>query len=120
MNKVFKVEANVIKKGEVRIENVTGEIFLPSELLLSGKKTKNIGIVLAGKEKKINWSVKGESTGSYIIVVSVLGVVNNDIVTAEGGSKLVTIVEKVPPPDRLPNIFERFFDFIGKWFGQSI
>ena len=46
INRVFQVEANVINKGEVKIENVTGEIFLPAGLSLVGKnQVKNIGII---------------------------------------------------------------------------
>ena len=117
LNRIFKVEANVINKGEVKIENVTGEIFLPIELTLSGKKIKNIGIVPRGKAKKVSWSVKGESLGAYVISVSISGVVKGDVVTAEG-TKLVTIVKKAPPPGRTPSIFKSFIDFLSNWFGR--
>ena len=123
INRIFKVEANVINKGEVKIENVTGQIFLPAELVLSGKEIKNIGIVRPGREKKVSWSVKGESIGEgYIIAVSISGTVLGDAVTAEGDSKLVKIVKKAPPPGQISSIssgiFERFFDFLSNWFGR--
>ncbi|MCH7756853.1 hypothetical protein IIC45_02085 [Patescibacteria group bacterium] len=118
LNRVFKVEANVINKGEVKIENVTGEIFLPAGLTISGKEIKKIGIVPAGREKRVSWSVKGKSIGEgYIIAVSISGAVNGDSVSADG-STVVNIVEKAPLPVRLPGIFQSFFDFIGKWFGR--
>ena len=114
LNRVFKVEANVINKGEVRIENVTGEIFLPAELTVSGKEIKNIGIVPAGKEKKVSWSVKGGSIGEFfIITVSISGVVQGDVVTAEG-TKLVAIVKKAPPGRRL-DIIERVLNFLRRF-----
>ena len=114
LNRVFKVEANVINKGEVRIENVTGEIFLPAELVISGKEIKNIGIVPAGKEKKVSWSVKGGTIGEFFITVSISGVVQGDVVTAEG-TKLVAIVKKSPPPGRLPDILERILNFLRRF-----
>ena len=121
INRIFKVEARVINKGEVKIENTTGEIFLPADLSLFGKKIKNTGIVPAGGEKNISWSVKGEILGNYFISVSISGAVQGDAVTAEG-SRFVTIVKKVLPPRHTPSIssgiFVRFFDFFSNWFGR--
>jgi len=74
INKVFKIEAKIINKGEEKIEKAKGEIFLPSGLILLKKDpVQEIGIIPPKKEKKISWSVKGETIGSYIISVSVSG-----------------------------------------------
>lgn len=121
LNRVFKVEATVINKGEVRIENVTGEIFLPAGLTVSGQEIKKIGRVPAGRQKRVSWSVKGETIGDYVIAVSIDGTVNGDAVSADG-TKLVSIVKKTPPPGQTSSIssgiFGNFFDFFGKWFGR--
>lgn len=119
INRVFKVEANIINKGEVKIENVTGEIHLSPGLSLLGNSIKNVGIVPAEKEKKISWQVKEEEVGKYIVTVSISGIVNGDVVTAEGSELVILLVES-PPPGRSSNIFESFFDFLRKWFvGQG-
>ncbi|MCH7756843.1 hypothetical protein IIC45_02035 [Patescibacteria group bacterium] len=112
LNKVFKVDAKVINKGEVKIENLIGEIFLPPGLSLSGKsEIKTIRVVPAGREKKISWQVKGESIGNYVIAVFISGTVSGDAVSADG-SKLVRVVKKTPPPGRLGSAFQSIFTFI--------
>ena len=112
LNKAFKVEAKVINKGEVKIENVTGEIFLPVGLSLSGKnKTKKIGVVPAGRDKKISWQVKGESIGNHVITVFISGTVSGDEVSADG-TKLVSVVKKMPPPGRSGSGFQAILNFL--------
>ena len=115
IGKVFKVDALVINKGEVRIEGVEGEIFLPEELSLVGKNTvKGAGAISGGRDKKITWSVRGDAIGSYVITVSVSGEVQGNIVSAEG-SKLVIVKENNPPPDRLSSAFQNVFNFVRGW-----
>ena len=115
LNKAFKVEAKVINKGELKIENVTGKIFLPAELSLSGKsEIKKIGTIRAGREKKISWQVKGEIVGEYIVVVSVKGVVGGDPVSAEK-TRSVEIIEKTPR-GRSGNVFQAMFTFLRQLF----
>jgi len=118
VGKVFKVSALVLNKGEVRVEGVEGEIFLPAGLFLMGKNTvKGGGAISGGKEKKITWSVKGDTLGNYVIAVSVSGEVQGDLVSAEG-TTLVTMKEKNPPPDRLPNALQNIVDFVQRWLLQ--
>ena len=118
INKVFKVEALVINKGEVRVEKAEGEIFLPDELSIMGKNTvKKIGAISGGKEKKIIWSVRGNAVGSYVVVVSVSGEVQGDLISADG-SGLVVVKEKDSPPDSLPSVFQNIFNFVRGWFQQ--
>ena len=117
ISQVFKVEANVINKGAVKIENVTAEIFLPAGLSIVGKsKIKNIGIVPAGKEKKTSWQIKGIEIGNFFILVKASGVVKGDAVSAEGNTVLIAIKEKSPPPGKSKNIFQSFFSFFQRWF----
>jgi len=115
--KNFKVDVVVINKGDVKIENTKGEIFLPAELSLLGKDTpKNIGAVRGGRQKKFSWSVKGESPGNYIVIVSVSGTVSGDPVNVEESTSVITVVKKTPPPRRSSNIFINLFNRLQKLF----
>lgn len=70
IGKVFKVDATLINKGEEKIENSQGEIFLADGLVLIQKDAvRKMGIITGKKEKKASWSVKGEKIGNYVIMV---------------------------------------------------
>lgn len=110
IGKVFKIEARIINKGEKRIENVQGEIFLPEKLvLLGGGPVKKAGIVAPGKEKKISWSVKAEKIDNYVISAQVSGILEGSSLSDEG-SVVVEIIEKVSPGKN------RFFEFLQRIF----
>lgn len=118
INKVFEVEARAINKGEEKIENAKGEIFLPSGLVLIQKDpVKEIGVIPGKREKKISWSVKGEKVKmeNYIISVKVSGELKGQIISAED-STLIEVkesVKKTGPRSR----FQNFFDFFQERFG---
>jgi len=115
IDKVFQVTAEVINKGDEKIKNVKGEIFLPPELVLLKKDpVQKIGVIPPKKEKEIRWAVKGEKDGSYIVSVEVSGELKGQIIRAEGNT-LVEIkksLRKTGPRDWLQN----FFDFFQKLF----
>ncbi len=112
INKVFQVRAKAINKGEERIENARGEIYLPEGLVLLRKDSvKKIGIIPPKKEKKMSWSVKGVKEGSYIITVSVSGELRENLVIAEGTAK-VDVKRKLSPQVRL---FEWLRNFFQQW-----
>jgi len=111
INKVFKVEAKAINKGEDKIENAKAEIFLPSGLALLKKDSiQKMGIIQGKKDKKVSWSVKGEDIGVYIISVEVSGELRGEPLSADGTAK-ITLKEKSSPPGRPFNIFQGLFDF---------
>ncbi len=112
INKVFKVEAQVVNKGEEKVKNARGEIFLPLEIVLLQKDSvKKIGIIPGKKEKKVSWGVRGKEIGTYIISVSVSGELRGDIVRVEGNT-IVKVIEKTPLGQGRPfNLFQRLFDF---------
>lgn len=113
IDKVFKVEARVINKGEEKIENARGEIFLPPELVLIQKDSaKEIGVIPGKKEKKISWSVKGEAIGSYIVSVKVSGKLKGDLISVED-SIMVEVKESVRKTGP-QSWFQNFFDFFQK------
>ena len=111
IGKVFKVEARVINKGEEKVENARGEIFLPAGLiLLKEDSVQEIGIIPGKKEKKISWQVRGEEIGSYVISVSASGELKGYIVSGEG-STLVKVGEPLPRGRGwgwLQNLFDLF------------
>jgi hypothetical protein len=127
LGRVFSIEAKVINKGEVKIENINGEIFLPEGLSLRGRNAvQKIKVIQGGKEKKIFWQVAAEYSGNYIITVSAFGELKGNIITA-AGSKVLTVEEKedggkgndeIHPPRRRYYILENFFNFMRLWFGQ--
>ena len=111
INRVFKVEAVATNKGKDTILNAEAEIFLPSGLaLLKNEPTQKMGVIRGKKDKKVSWSVKGDSVGEYIISVLVSGEIGGDIASADAAIR-VTLKEKSSPPGRPFNIFQRFFDF---------
>jgi len=115
VDKVFKVEARVINKGEEKIENARGEILLSSGLVLVRKDpVQEIGIIPGKKEKKVSWSVKGEKIGSYVITVSGSGELRGDRISAEGSTK-VEVKESVRKT-RHQGWFQNLFDFFQERF----
>lgn len=117
INKVFKITAEVINKGEEKVENAKREIFLPDELVLLRKDpVQKIGVISGKKEKKISWAVKGEEIGNYVISVKVSGELEGKEVSAED-STMVKVIKKTVPGERKGlNLFQRFFDFFQEWF----
>ena len=119
LNRVFKVEARALNKGEVKIEKAAGEIFLPAGLSLLGENAvKEIGVIPGKKEKKISWSVKGERVGNYIVSVSISGELNGSAVSAQGNT-LVVVQEEFGPPQHPVNLFQRFFNIFQIWYFQQ-
>jgi len=117
VNKVFKVKARIINKGEEKIENAKAEIHLPSGLVLLKKDSvQKIGVIPGKKGKKISWSVKGEQIGNYVISIKVSGELKETPISAEG-SAMVKVVKKSPPGGgRGFDFFQRIFDFFQEWF----
>ncbi len=111
INKVFKVEARLFNKGEEKIKNARGEIFLPSGLtLLKKDPVQKIGIISNKKEKKVSWSVKGEKEGNYIIIASAFGELRGDSISAQDSAK-VQIKESLrgaQPTNWIQNLFDFF------------
>ena len=96
INKVFKITAKAVNRGEERIENAKGEIFLPDELVLLKKDpVQKIGVIMGKKEKKISWTVKGKEIGNYFISVSASGELKGDLVSAED-STMVKVIKPLP------------------------
>ncbi len=117
INKVFKVEAKLINKGEEKIENAKSEIFLPSGLVLLKKDpVQRIGIIPGKKEKKASWSVKGEELGYYLISVKASGEIEGKELSKESITIKVKIKEKPAPGERPRfNFFQNIFNFFQKW-----
>lgn len=109
IGKVFKVEAEARNRGQERIENAKGEIFLPPPLgLILKRKTSihEIGVIPGGKEKKIFWQVEGGTIGNYVISVVVSGELAGSLVSAEE-STTVKIVESFLPHKPIFDFFSR-------------
>ncbi|MCH8741917.1 hypothetical protein IH779_03380 [Patescibacteria group bacterium] len=115
VNKAFQVKVEIINKGEEGIENGTGEIFLPPELVLVKKDpVQRIGVIRGKKEKKISWAVKGIETGNHIIIVSVSGELKGDLISAEG-SRMVEVIEFFPR-GKARGWLQNLFGFFQEWF----
>lgn len=113
VDKVFKVEAKLINKGEEKIEKAKGEIFLPPGLaLLKKDPIQEIGVISPKKEKKIHWSVKGEEIGDYFILVSASGELKGEIIKAEDTT--LVKVKKPSPRGKTLEWFQNLFDFFQK------
>ena len=116
LGKAFRVEAKVINKGAEKIENAEAEIFLPAGLVLVRKNPiQEVRVIPGRKEKKVFWSVKGEQLGNFGISASAQGELRGDIISAQGNTVIVTVIEK-PPPGRPLSLFQSFFDILRGWF----
>lgn len=114
INKSFQVKVEIINKGETRIEDAKGEIFLPPGLVLVKKDpVQKIGVIQGKKEKKISWAVKGIEIGEHIIVVSASGELKGDLISAEG-SKMVEVVE-FSPRGKGQGWLQNLFGFFQNW-----
>lgn len=114
LNKVFKVDAILINKGEEQIKNAKGEIFLPLGLTLVKKNSvQGAGVIPAGKEKKVSWSVKGEQVGNYIIIVSASGELKGQEIFAEDSIR-IEIKESLKGA-RPSAWFQNFINLFEKW-----
>lgn len=108
IGKVFQVKAEVINKGEEKIEEVKGEIFLPAGLVLIRKDSiQEIGTIPAEKEREIRWSVRGEKIGNYFISVKVWAKLKGEEISAED-SVMVKVVKSQPRG--------KFFERFQAWF----
>jgi len=114
INKVFKVEAKAINKGEEKIENGKAEIFLPEGLsLLKKNPIQKIGAISPRKEKKIRWSIKGEEIGNYFISISVSGELRGQGISDED-SVMVKVIKPFPKGKTL-EWFQNIFNSLQEW-----
>ena len=115
IGKVFKVTAEATNKGEEKIENVKGEIFLSEGLVLLNKNpVQKTGVIQSKKSKKISWIVRGIGTGNYVIATLVTGELKGNLISAES-STMIEIKESVAKP-RPRKWYQNIFDFFQGWF----
>jgi len=118
INRVFKVMAEITNKGEEKIENAKGEIFLPGGLVLLKKNpVQKIGVIKGKKSKRISWTVRGIDPGNYAITISAVGELKGDLISAED-STVVEVKESLKKP-RSRRWFQDFFDFFRGWFNGN-
>jgi len=116
VNKVFKVNANIINKGKEKIKNVKGTIHLPAGLTLLNKNpVQNAGMLQGNKEKKISWRVKGTEKGNYIIAVSASGELKEELISVED-STTIEVTENILGAEQKAGFLKRFLGFFRKWF----
>ena len=113
----FKAQIIVENRGDERISEVGVEILTSKGLVLVNKSAvKEVGTVRGNGTKNISWQVKGTEAGNFSITVSASAVVRGDVVTAQGNTALIAIIEKSPPPRLKPNLLQRFLGFFSRWF----
>jgi len=118
LGKAFKIEATIVNKGDVKIENITAEIFLSAGLRLERKdEFEQINRLQGGKSRIVFWFVKGTDIGFHSASVSAKAEVGGDIVDADGNTVIVEIHEELPPPGQSRGIFESFLNFFRRSFG---
>jgi len=119
INSVFKVTVEVTNKGEEKIENAKGEIFLPGGLVpLKKNPIQKIGVIQGKKSKKVSWTVKGVEEGSYFVAASVAGELKGDFVSIEGSTEMIS-VEKFSEKPQSQKWYQNIFNFIRGWFDGS-
>ena len=95
IDEVFKVEARIRNKGEEKINNVQAEIIPPQGLVLVTKKQiQKAGAIPGQKDRKVQWRVKVEKSGNYVIAVSARGELRGQAVSTEA-TIMVPIIKKV-------------------------
>ena len=119
INKIFKVEATVINKGEERIGRASAEIFLPQGLVLTKKNTvQNAGAISGNREKTIQWSIKAEQATNYIISVSASAELKGDSITAQGNTVIVTAQQGAVSPGQSVDFFQRLLNTFQRWLNR--
>ena len=112
INKVFKVRAKIINKGEEKIKNAKGEIFLPEGIVLIKKNlVQKMGVIPGKKSKRISWTVRGTEIGEYVITVSASAELKEELIAAED-STAVKIIKK-----KIPGWWQDRFNFLRRFFG---
>ena len=122
VNKVFKITAKVINKGEEKIKNAKGEIFLPEGVegidFLKKNPVQKIGVIHGKKSKKISWTARGTKIGTeiegYIITVSVTGELKENLIGAE--DSVLVIIEDPQEKSQSRKWYQNLFDFFRGWF----
>ena len=112
IDRVFRVEAVAVNKGEDAIESAEAQIFVPEGLVvLGGDPVKQMGVIRGGRDKKVFWQVRGEETGSYVVSVKASGILGGTEISDED-STLVNIIERGTPGRRsILQILRDFFNF---------
>ena len=121
INKVFKVTAEVTNKGEEKIENARGEIFLSEKLegvdFLKKNSVQKIGVIQGKKSKKVSWTARGTEVGNYVITTLVTGELKGNLISAES-SAIIEIKESIEKP-RPRKWYQNIFDFFRGWFNRN-
>ena len=113
----FKAQVIVENRGDERISEVGVQIFISKGLVLVNKNAiKEVRTVRGNGTKNISWQVKGTEAGKFSISVSASAVVRGDVVTAQGNTALIAIIEKSPAPRLKPNLLQKFLGFFSRWF----
>lgn len=119
INKTFKVTVEATNKGEEKIENVQGEIFLSEGLVLLNKNPiQKAGVIQGKKSKKISWTVKGIEEGEYGIAASVAGELKGNLISAESSTEMIEIKDFIEKP-RPRKWYQNLFDFFQGWFDKN-
>lgn len=117
LGKNFKAEVLVENRGEDKISNVRVEIFTSDGLVLINKNSfKEIGAIQGNKTKNIFWQVRGTEIGNFSISVSVSAEAGGNVVSVEGNTAVVRVIEKSSPPIHFSNLFQKFFAIFAKFF----
>ena len=116
INRIFRVEARVINKGEERIGRTVAEIFLPKGLVLTGKNAaQNAGAISGNRERRIQWSVRAEQIGEYFITVSASAELKGDIITAQGTTGLVKVQQEAVSSVQSVGFFQNILNIFQRW-----
>ena len=121
---MFKIEAQLINKGDKKIDNVEARIFLPEGLVAIGNEVKKGGSIQSRKEKVVRWSVISARSGNFVVSVKASGDIDDQAISSED-SVLVTVNESQGSRARGENMFnivlkllERLFNLKGNEAGR--
>lgn len=118
INSVFKVTAKVTNKGEEKIKNVRGEIFLNEKLVLLKKNPiQKMGVIQGNKSKKISWTVRGIEEGDCVITTSITGELKENLISAE--DSVLVKIKNYTENYRLRRWYQNIFNFFRRWFNGN-
>lgn len=113
----FKAEILVKNRGKDKISNVRVELFTSNGLVLISKNSfKEIGAIQGNKTKKFSWQVKGTEIGNFSILVSASAEAGENVISAEGNTAIVSVIEKSSSPTYFSNLFQSLFNILAKLF----
>ena len=84
VGKVFRVDAIIRNRGDLKIKKAVASIYLPINVeIVGGHPKEDLGNIPAQKYTTVTWRLRALKEGNYVILISARGDYGGAIVTGE-------------------------------------